>query len=136
MRDSKNNPRAIDTAVSSSSKRWLAHLEENLDVKGQLFLIRLGHYEGEFAVGLGRRTFGESAEQAAAKVFEIEWFERKGKKRTQWGQRPAFKLTVASYDKQKTQAHTYEKPRGPGLLPPHCGGHKSRRALGRQSSPS
>ena len=52
MRDSKNNPRAIDTAVSSSSKRWLAHLEENLDVKGQLFLIRLGHYEGEFAVGL------------------------------------------------------------------------------------
>ena len=87
-------------------------------------------------IGLGRRTFGESAEQAAAKVFEIEWFERKGKKRTQWGQRPAFKLTVASYDKQKTQAHTYEKPRGPGLLPPHCGGHKSRRALGRQSSPS
>ena len=82
--------------MSSSSKRWLTHLEKNLHVKGQLFLIRLGHYEGEFAVGLGRRTFGESAEQAAAKVFEIEWFERKGKKRTQWGQRPAFKLTVAS----------------------------------------
>jgi hypothetical protein len=49
--------------------------------------------EGEFALGLGRRTFGETREEAAAGTYEIEWFERKGKSRKAWGKRPAFTCT-------------------------------------------
>jgi hypothetical protein len=69
---------------------WQQHLEDKLHQQGTLFLVRLAHFEGEFALGLGRRTF---AKTDTAKTVEMEWFERKNKRRPSWGQQPAFKLT-------------------------------------------
>jgi hypothetical protein len=98
VRDSKNTASAIKVATSIDKAAWREHLEENLQKQGTLFLVKLAHYEGEFALGLGRRTF---AETDTAEEFEMEWFERKNKKQSAWGKRPGFKLTVAAYDKRR-----------------------------------
>ena len=44
---------------------------------------------------MGRRTFAEGGVETS--TFEIEWFERKAKKKTSWGRRPAFRLTCVGY---------------------------------------
>ena len=76
------------------------YIEANLEKDGQLFLIETKHYEGEFPIGIGRRTFGEDPIKAATShKYEIEWFERKSKAKHLWGKQPSFKLTVADYKK-------------------------------------
>ena len=74
-----------------------AYISKRLDEKGALFFIQLKNYEGELAVGIGRRLFTETQAELEAAKYQVEWFERKGKKRHSWGLKPAFKLTVAGY---------------------------------------
>ena len=73
------------------------YVEANLDTHGMCFFIRLSHHEGEFAVGLGRRTFDAALDNPSEKLYEIEWYERKSKSRSSWGLQPAFKWTVGGY---------------------------------------
>ena len=64
-----------------------------------MFFIELGHREGEFAVGVGRRTFTEGP-VASSKGVDIEWFERKSKNKHNWGKKPSFRLTIGGYDER------------------------------------
>ena len=77
------------------------YVEANLDTHGMCFFIRLSHHEGEFAVGLGRRTFDAALDNPSEKLYEIEWYERKSKNRQSWGQQPAFKLSIGGYSKKR-----------------------------------
>ena len=45
-----------------------SHIQKLLPVQGSLFLIRLGHQEGELAVGLGRRLFDEASDDDVSKL--------------------------------------------------------------------
>eukprot|EP00965_Chrysotila_dentata_P124066 4100699-Pleurochrysis_carterae.AAC.1 len=38
---------------------------DGAQIRGQLFFIKLAHYEGEFSVGLGDRTFNASVDDEA-----------------------------------------------------------------------
>lgn len=78
-----------------------AYIQQNVDTPGALFLIRLKHCEGEFAVGLGRRTFDEAVDDAENGVYQIEWFERKNKKENNWGIQPGFRLAISGYHNRK-----------------------------------
>jgi hypothetical protein len=73
---------------------------EGIGEEGRLFFIKLQKKEGEFAVGIGRRTFGNQDEESASR-YEVEWFERKGKKIESWGKQPGFRLTTARYERRK-----------------------------------
>ena len=43
VRDGKNTTQAITTSIAMDSKVWGAHLQKNLNKKGQLWLIKLSH---------------------------------------------------------------------------------------------
>ena len=73
------------------------YVTDFLDTNGALLLIELQHAEGEFKVGLGRRTFNSTMDKPEERKYEIQWFERKSRQ-DQWGQTPSFKLCVAGYD--------------------------------------
>ena len=77
------------------------YITQNLTKKGSLFFIRLSHFEGELDVGLGRRSFDNTVDDPTQDLYEIEWFERKGKKQENWGQTPQFRLTVAGYTSKR-----------------------------------
>ena len=96
VRDSRNTKQHIAGVVAQDEGNWQQHCASELTTKGALWMIRLGHYEGEFPLGLGRRTFNTTTDSDT--VVEIEWFERKGKQKDSWGKQPAFRLTTASYD--------------------------------------
>ena len=81
-----------------------AYVRHAMQVQGALFLIRLEHPEGEFAVGLGRRNFNDTYD--TDKKICVEWFERKNKKSLSWGKQPAFRLAPASYVQRKVLAQT------------------------------
>ena len=93
-------------ALLQDAKRGSSYVSENVDVKGALFLFSLEHAEGEFAVGLGRRTFDADVDNASEQLYEIEWFTRKNKK-NDWGLRPAFKLKLAGYRKEGRRSVPY-----------------------------
>jgi hypothetical protein len=101
VRDGSNTKSAIRIAVSTDDTVWKRHLETNLGKDGVLFLVRLSHFEGEFPLGLGRRTFKETESEFSEGVVQIEWFERKNKKVPGWGKMPTFRLTVASYNSKR-----------------------------------
>ena len=95
-------------AIAGSHRLGEEYVQEHVNVKGSLFFIELGHKEGEFAIGIGRRTFAEESreskdedEEKTDEAYEIEWFERKGKRQSSWGQQPAFKHAVATFDKRR-----------------------------------
>ena len=80
------------------------YLLDNLPKKGTLFFIKLAHREGEFAVGLGRRTFLEQPVDDLVDdtaQYEIEWFERKTKGKDNWGKQPGFRRAIVGYDPQR-----------------------------------
>ena len=80
------------------------YLLDNLPKTGALFFIKLAHREGEFAVGLGRRTFLEQPVDELVDdtaQYEIEWFERKTKSKDDWGKQRGFRRAVAGYDAQR-----------------------------------
>jgi len=83
--------------LGESGEQYLA---KNMEVRGALFLIRLAHFEGELAVGLGRRSFDDSHDREGVEVA-IEWFERKNKTRSDWGVRPSFRLAITSYNEKR-----------------------------------
>ena len=79
----------------------IAYLRDHLSEHKALFLIRLEHKEGELAVGLGRRTFIAEYDDDQAQKYDIEWFERKNKKKPNWGMQPGFRLTISDYDRHR-----------------------------------
>ena len=76
----------------ASSTLGESYISENIDKEHALFFIKLGHKEGELAVGIGRRTFNSTADEPEKGSYEIEWFERKSKQHS-WGRQPGFKPT-------------------------------------------
>ena len=98
VRHSGNTARDVAVSVAQDEAAWKCHIAAKLAVKGMIWLIRLRHSEGEFKLGLGRRTFAPSDTQS---VVEIEWFERKNKRQQSWGMQPGFKLAIASYDRRR-----------------------------------
>lgn len=83
-------------AIAGDESCGAAYLDDHINQKGALFFISLKHFEGELAVGLGRRTFNDDIDNVALGRYEIEWFERKNK-RAAWGKKPSFQLSVAEY---------------------------------------
>ena len=57
VRHGGNTSRDVAVAVAHDQVAWKCHLEGQLGSPGVLWLIHLKHFEGEFALGLGRRTF-------------------------------------------------------------------------------
>ena len=53
--DSTYTQRDRSVALSADPSVGRLYLQRNIDVSGAFFFIKLSHYEGEFAVGLGRR---------------------------------------------------------------------------------
>lgn len=92
-------------AIASNDVHGAAYLSEQIDVKGALFLIKLKHNEGEFAVGLGRRTFNEAVDLAHERRFEVEWFERKNKKEHSWGKQPGFRRAIGGYTSNRRKLY-------------------------------
>ena len=78
-----------------------SYVADHISSRGSFFLIELEHKEGEFAVGLGRRTFDADVDNEDKGLYEIEWFERKNKRVDLWGFQPGFKLTVGSYTRER-----------------------------------
>lgn len=85
------------------------YLRDNINEPGALFLIQLTHHEGEFAVGLGRRTFNDKADLPKDSKYEIEWFERKNKKEHSWGKQPGFRLAICGYQNNQRGKPIYTK---------------------------
>ena len=81
-----------EAALAADATMGGAYLSSNLDEDGALFLIELIHFEGEFRVGLGYRTFNSEVDEPGTQ-YEIAWYERKSKKKHSWGRRPQFTLT-------------------------------------------
>ena len=104
VRHSGNTSHNVAVAVAHDLVAWEAHMQKNFAVRETLWLVRLKHFEGEFALGLGRRTF--AAKDTASDV-EIEWFERKNKRQSSWGKQPGFRLAIAGYDGRRRPL--YEK---------------------------
>ena len=98
VRHAGNTSRDVAVAVAHDQGAWECHLATQLAVAGVLWLIRLEHFEGEFALGLGRRTFATSDTESHV---EIEWFERKNKKQLSWGKQPGFRRAVAEFDRRR-----------------------------------
>lgn len=90
--------------IAMDESNGAAYLSKHIDSKGALFFIKLKHFEGEFAVGLGRRTFNEEVDCLDDEQVEVEWFERKSKKQD-WGMKPAFQLSVAAYEKGRRKIY-------------------------------
>lgn len=105
------NPNYTDkqqrAAIAKDPGNGVSYLHDNLDVPGALFLIKLNHKEGEFPVGLGRRTFDPEMDCLSESKYHIHWFERKNKKRFSWGDTPCFVLAKSGYDKKTRKAIYY-----------------------------
>ena len=91
----------IDRRLALAGEKGCSYVADHIDCRKSYFLIELEHLEGEFSVGLGRRTFDAELDDAADGLYEIEWFERKNKRTSSWGFQPGFKLTVESYTSQR-----------------------------------
>ena len=99
-------------AMLTDASRARGYLQDNFSKPDALFLISLEHHEGEFAIGLGTRTFNAARDsdldpaadslltQPDARV-EIKWFERKNKRSNDWGQQPGFKPCIGAYDERR-----------------------------------
>ena len=109
---SKSMSAAVLNAVTDSNytdadrriemlKDGKGYIQANIDIREACFFIRLAHHEGEFAVGLGRRTFDAALDNLAENLYEIEWYERKGKTRASWGLQPAFRWSVGGYNNKR-----------------------------------
>lgn len=81
-----------------------AFLNSTFETNGELFLIELDHLEGEFKVGLGRRTFSKDNDDLMQREVEVEWFERCNRRQHAWGDTPTFQLTVRGYDRRSRQS--------------------------------
>lgn len=84
-------------AIAQDESYGAAYVSENLEANGALFFIRLKHNEGEFAVGLGKRTFNKEVDSKEDGSFEIQWFERKNKREHCWGKQPGFRVAIQAY---------------------------------------
>lgn len=87
---------------------WEKHFKQECDRRGALWLIHLPHFEGELAVGLGKRTFSESS---GSSKWGIQWFMRKSSDH-HWGVRTtAFKMAISHYDpSRRAVPMTSEEP--------------------------
>lgn len=81
--------------------RGASYVSKNINKSGALFFIKLAHYEGEFRVGLARRTFDADKDDEKSHKYAIEWFERKSKKESSWGKKPGFRLAIVDYDSRR-----------------------------------
>ena len=127
VRDSHNTRTRIQQALLSENSEWESYLEENLNKPKALFMLRLEHREGELALGLGRRTFNSKVDiegkqyemewylhphpnpepeppninptqtLATTRAPTRARFERKNKKKVDWGKRPGFQLAKVGY---------------------------------------
>lgn len=88
-------------AIARDESYGAAYVNDNLQVQGTLFFIKLKHYEGEFAIGLGKRTFNKEVDGEAEGTFEIQWFERKNKKNHSWGKQPGFRVAIQGYSNNR-----------------------------------
>lgn len=80
-------------ALAGNKETGALYIQETIDSVGALFLIELMNFEGEFRVGLGRRTFNSELDDLSNGKYHIEWFERVSKRTFAWGESPTFKLT-------------------------------------------
>lgn len=90
-------------ALLSEKGLGRSYVAKSIDTPGALFFIKLGHYEGEFKVGLARRTFDPEKDDVKGGngVCAVEWFERKNKKEASWGRKPRFRLSILEYDARR-----------------------------------
>ena len=96
--DTGYTERDRQVALLNDHELGSAYLRNNISKRGALFLIKLSNFEGEFAVGLGRRNFDSAYDDDAKKMYAIEWFERKNKRTVNWGKQPGFRLCIAGYE--------------------------------------
>lgn len=68
-----------------------------------MFFLKLEHSEGEFALGLARRTFNEDKD-IPEKEYEVQWFVRKSRNAS-WGVQPAFKLALRTDGRRRSVPH-------------------------------
>eukprot|EP00965_Chrysotila_dentata_P070341 2323970-Pleurochrysis_carterae.AAC.1 len=61
--------------------------------KDALFLVESIDAEGEFALGLVRRTFDETLQQLADGEVTVHWYQRISRNHS-WGRQPGFKLCM------------------------------------------
>ena len=85
-------------AVAADPSVGALYVSQNLQEKGALFLIELEHFEGEFKVGLGRRTFNDSVDDDSH--VEIEWYKRSAKDPV-WSKSPIFEWTISGYNNRR-----------------------------------
>ena len=83
------------TALNCDPLVGKGYLLSNIGVRGAIFFIELEHFEGEWKVGLGRRTFNETLDHMGN--VEVEWFELKKARARQgtepWPKNPIFQQT-------------------------------------------
>lgn len=111
VRHSRYTDKDQAKAIASDESYGDQYVRDNLNTLGALFLINLQHAEGEFAVGLGKRTFNTDVDDDDAGKYEIQWFERKSKRQNNWGQRPQFCIAVeeqATRNRKKTPMTSVE----------------------------
>ena len=94
---------AVTDADYTESDRHMAmlmdgesYINEKINSKDACFFFSLEHAEGEFAVGLGRRTFDSKVDNPSAGLYEIKWYVRKNRK-ADWGQQPSFKWSIGDW---------------------------------------
>lgn len=92
-------------AIACDRSHGESYLNDNFEKAGALFLIKLAHYEGEFNVGLGRRTFNDQMDCPNESTYEVQWFERKSKKRCSWGTKPTFQFSKVACVGPKRMMH-------------------------------
>lgn len=66
-----------------------------LQVRDALFFVEIADAEGEFALGLVRRTFDETPQQLADGDVRVHWYQRISRNHS-WGRQPSFKPCMCS----------------------------------------
>eukprot|EP00965_Chrysotila_dentata_P245942 6206862-Pleurochrysis_carterae.AAC.1 len=69
------------------------YVQENLQVRNALFLVRLEQREGEFPLGLAVRTFDAAEDDVNNGKIQVRWYVRKASANS-WGSQPAFKYAT------------------------------------------
>ena len=98
------------------NEEWLAHIRRNWTTAGQLWLIQLSHFEGEYKIGLGQRLFAEDEPEDA---WEIVWYERINKCHL-WGISPGFKLAIKGFNNKRQPERYHSTEPTDQLVPIVC----------------
>eukprot|EP00965_Chrysotila_dentata_P179341 5922055-Pleurochrysis_carterae.AAC.3 len=86
---------AVDARRAALEEQSATYIEDNFEKQGALFLLHLGEAEGEFSLGLARRTFDETKEEKTNGEVRVWWYQRVSSN-SAWGSQPAFKPCMKS----------------------------------------